>query len=283
MNRKIVLIGFVLIFFVLLYIYYSLLDIRVTVLAYHSVSEWYPKSEASLFVKPETFETQIRALKQNGYSFISFKDFEDWKLGKKEIPKKSIIITFDDGYQDNYLLAFPILKKYNVKATMFIITSYVGKSDRYLNWDQIKTMYDSGLIEIGSHTNTHKPLASLSVKDLDSELTISRDEIKKHIGITPYALAYPDGAWNNITVQHAKNAGFTIQANSDSTSLGAITPLDNCGRIIADDSFSGIAMLHRIEHSRIISLIKIPYFLIKNAAYLIISPFKNSVVKTKIV
>lgn len=247
-----------------LYIYWLFLDIRITPLAYHSVSEWYPKAEESLFVKPKTFEEQIRILKENGYSFISYKDFEDWKLKKKDIPKKSVIITFDDGYQDNFLYAFPILKKYHVKATIFVITNYVEKNDRYLNWDQIKAMYDSGLIEIGSHTHNHQALTNLSMKDLDNELILSRDEIIKHIGMTPYVLSYPDGAWNNTTTRHAKDAGFTVHANSEAISLGAFTPLDNCGRIIADDSLSGVGLLHRIERSRVISLIKMPYFLLRD-------------------
>ena len=79
------------------------------------------------------------------------------------LPQNSILITFDDGYKNNYTLAFPILKKYNMKATIFLNTKFIEKDEAYLNWDEIREMYESGLIDFQLHTHSHQ----LTVKDIE--------------------------------------------------------------------------------------------------------------------
>ena len=95
--------------------------------------------------------------------YLNFKKMITYKMEELEkieypLSKKSIFITFDDGYKNNYTKAFPILKKYNTKATIFINTKYIGKDKDYLNWDEIKEMYESGLIDFQLHTHSHSPV-----------------------------------------------------------------------------------------------------------------------------
>lgn len=245
-------------------IYFISFDIRVTALVYHSINENYPVSKLALYVKPEVFENQISTLKNNGFSFITYKDIEDWKLKGIRPPKKSVIITFDDGYEDNFTNTLPILQKYNAKATIFIATNLINKPG-YLTWDQLKAMKDSGLFEIESHTNRHKILPNLVESAIDDELISSKNAIYENLGIVADVIAYPEGKWSKLTVARAENAGYKVQATSDSLSIGVDTKLENCGRIMVDGAMSGDTVLKRINRSRITSIFKmiLNYFTFK--------------------
>ena len=116
-------------------------------LMYHSVY----KNKVNGIISLEEFEKQMEYIKNKK----TFKMEELEKLNYK-LPKDSILITFDDGYKNNYTNAFPILKKYGLKATIFLNTKYVGNDEYYLNWDEIKEMYESGLIDFQMHTHSHK-------------------------------------------------------------------------------------------------------------------------------
>lgn len=101
-------------------------------------------------VSPKEFEKHLELIQKN-YTF-KFEEFE--KLNNK-LPKNSILLTFDDGYADNYHNAFPLLKKYNMKATIFLNTAYINKETFYMNWEQVKEMYESGLVDFQLHTHSH--------------------------------------------------------------------------------------------------------------------------------
>ena len=120
---------------------------------YHSVDN--EKGKGGIFVNE--FEEHIKWIKDKK----TFK-MEELKNLNYTLPKNSILITFDDGYKNNYTLAFPILKKYNMKATIFLNTKFIGKDEFYLNWDEIKEMYESGLVDFQLHTHSHQ----LIIKDI---------------------------------------------------------------------------------------------------------------------
>ena len=122
-------------------------------LMYHSVDN--EKGKGGIFVNE--FEEHIKWIKDKK----TFK-MEELKNLNYTLPKNSILITFDDGYKNNYTLAFPILKKYNMKATIFLNTKFIGKDEFYLNWDEIKEMYESGLVDFQLHTHSHQ----LTIKDI---------------------------------------------------------------------------------------------------------------------
>lgn len=123
-------------------------------LMYHSVDS--EKGKGGIFV--DEFEEHIKWIKDKK----TFK-MEELRNLNYTLPKNSILITFDDGYKNNYTLAFPILKKYNMKATIFLNTKFIEKDEAYLNWDEIKEMYESGLIDFQLHTHSHQ----LTIKDIN--------------------------------------------------------------------------------------------------------------------
>ena len=123
-------------------------------LMYHSIDS--EKNKGGIFI--DEFEEHIKWIKDKK----TFK-MEELKGLDYKLPKNSILITFDDGYKNNYTLAFPILKKYNMKATIFLNTKFIEKDETYLNWDEIREMYESGLIDFQLHTHSHQ----LTVKDIE--------------------------------------------------------------------------------------------------------------------
>ena len=138
---------------------YTRADVKVPVLLYHNFVTTVLEVDSDNFNyinTPQSFEENIKTFLENGYTIISMKELALADNGKIELPSKPIVITFDDGYYSNYEYIYPILKKYNVKASIFIITDKVGKKIdgiKYLGWEECLEMQNSGLVEIFSHSN----------------------------------------------------------------------------------------------------------------------------------
>lgn len=182
-------------------IYFSsgwLLTKNVPVFMYHSIAEESYSEDEGLFVKPDKFEEQIKYWSENGYTAI----FATELLESNKF-KNPVVITFDDGYKDNYDTAFPILKKYNMKATIFVVADSIGK-EGYMNIEQLKEMSDSGIISIQSHTVNHVNLTELSVEELNNELIQSKQTIEQITEKAVTALSYPYGAYNKTVMAEAK-------------------------------------------------------------------------------
>lgn len=183
---------------------------EVPVLMYHGVSDdlW---GMTELFVRPANMEAQIRYLVDNGYTPIWFED-----LVRVDEIEKPVILTFDDGYMDNYLELFPILQKYNVKATVFVVTGTVDYNPRSLTAEQIREMSDSGLVSIQSHTVTHPYLNELSREAQEYELAESRRAIFSMTGKVPNVICYPSGRSDENTIELAQqyyNMGINMNGN----------------------------------------------------------------------
>lgn len=187
------------------HIYYTLLPdlnaipegIDVPILMYHAVSDdcW---GIQELFVSPSEMEKQLAYLNDNGYTTITFEDFP--RLSEIEKP---VMLTFDDGYLDNYTELFPLLQKYNAKATVFIITDAIY-SEKYLKADNIKELSDSGLVSIQSHTVTHAKLGELNEELLVSEMENSRLAVARLTGKEPFVLCYPSGSSSALSREVAE-------------------------------------------------------------------------------
>ncbi|MBQ7035278.1 MAG: polysaccharide deacetylase family protein [Clostridia bacterium] len=167
--------------------------VKVPTLMYHAVSDdlW---GIASLFVRPAELERQLQYLTEEGYTPIHFED-----LGRVDEIQKPILLTFDDGYQDNYTELFPLLKKYNVKATVFMIMGSVGQ-EHYLTREQIAEMDQSGLVSFQSHTMTHEFLSTRTAEQLEEELYRSKLELARITGKESFVLCYPTGKYSESSL-----------------------------------------------------------------------------------
>lgn len=180
-------------------------SLGIPVLYYHSVNS----SESNeVIISPEKLRSQLQYIKDQGYITLTIDQVNDYILNNVKIPEKSILITFDDGYMDNYTEAFPILKELNMTATIFCITSSLDGS-YYMSHDAIKEMYDYG-ISIQSHTVNHLHLDTLSYDEQLEELTKSKAELESIIGNEVISIAFPFGDYNSDTVKAAKEAGYKL-------------------------------------------------------------------------
>lgn len=181
---------------------------------YHSISEHIKKEKHNKWrVKPEDFEKQMNWFYKNNWK--SFTITEITKLDK--IPEKSFIITFDDGFEDNFTNAFPILQKYNFKATIYLVPNQktnhweeknTSVLSNLLNNEEILQMQNSGLIEFGSHTLSHVNLSTITDEQLINELRESKKEVENITKKDCEAFAYPYGKFDDKIVQAVKNAGY---------------------------------------------------------------------------
>jgi peptidoglycan/xylan/chitin deacetylase (PgdA/CDA1 family) len=177
----------------------------VPVLMYHKIDEHYKESKLS--VSPESFERQMRFLRKNGYNIVSLDELAGLIKSKKSIPYKTVAITFDDGYENNYTAAFSVLKEYNIPACIFMPVDKIGR-EGYLGWKQLKEMSASG-IEIGSHTLSECYLPDIKdERRLRREIFDSRKRIKAEIPEGGDFFAYCGGGFDQKIRQLVIDAGY---------------------------------------------------------------------------
>ena len=179
---------------VLVYIAVTPTPEGIAILEYHMVDPR-DKEDAYVYnVPPEEFRMQLDYLQQQGYTTITMLEFMKAKKGKMTLPEKPIILTFDDGYDDNYNYMLPILEAHGMKATMYMVTNDIGQPG-YLTWDQLREMQDRG-VEIGSHTANHLPLTGLSPEEQEDEMKLSKLLMEWNGIRTVFSFSYPNGAYD---------------------------------------------------------------------------------------
>ena len=158
----------------------------------------------------KTFEEQIRGLENLGYHFISYQDLIDYNNGQKKLYKKSCVLTFDDGCKDIYTNAYPILQKYNIPFTMFVVTNAVG-ADGCASWEELKEMQDSGLALIASHSTNHTEFNKLSVAETLENVDSSYKALEENLGEQKTKiLTYPYGLYSQEQLEPLKEEGYVI-------------------------------------------------------------------------
>lgn len=178
----------------------------VPVLMYHSIAV----EEGNPIRMPvEQFDSEMKYIKDQGYTTLTMKELYSYFENQVPVPEKSIVITLDDGYSDNYTAAFPVLKKYGLKATVFVVTSTIDVNPNCLTSAQIKEMDKAG-IQIESHTVTHRDLDSLSYSEQLAELKDSKAALEKLLGRTVDYIAYPTGKYNDDTIKAVAEAGYKM-------------------------------------------------------------------------
>lgn len=185
------------------------------ILMYHSVGEPL-REEHQLNVPLATFEKQMRFLKDHRYRVVPLSHVVDLLKAKKPIPAKTVVLTFDDGYENNYSAVFPVLKKYGFPATIFVITDYVGKEKemynhtwRFMTKEMLREMSDSGLVSIGSHTTDHVFLPDIKDADaLQERVAGSKIILEDIVGRPVDLFCYPVGGYDGNVQQAVRRAGY---------------------------------------------------------------------------
>jgi len=189
------------------------------VLMYHNIG--IPPREGklrSLYVTPRMFRFQMWYLKTAGFEVVFLRDILSHIRGESVSDKKLVALTFDDGYQDFYENAYPVLKRYGFPATVFLVSDLVGKDNlwdyralnirkRLLDWDKIIEM-SGHLVTFGSHTKTHPFLEKLSTKEIEEELFGSKADIEKRLKLPVEFFCYPYGHYDERAVAVARKAGY---------------------------------------------------------------------------
>lgn len=178
---------------------------QVPILMYHEVV---PSSEKVLnIVSPESFRQQMSYLKQKRYRVISFEDLVDSLERKRDFSRRSVVITFDDGMENLYHHAFPVLRELNLPAIIFMPSAMIGQKG-YLSLAQMFEMQESGLITFGSHTRDQVYLPELSEEDQDYQIYESQDELEEALERDIHFFAYPSGGFTPATKDLLVESGY---------------------------------------------------------------------------
>ncbi len=231
----------------------------VPVLMYHHVN---PHHGDTVTVTPEVFEAQMEHLRESGYRTLTAAELLEYMNGDLALKQKAVVITFDDGWLDNYLYAFPVLKKNHLNATVFIVTDRIerasgrmvslpdyvpthneskaliekGEACRVaLNWKLVEEMAGSGLVQFYSHTKSHRKCDQLSERELFEELGQSKQIMEENLGRTCPFLCWPYGKYTHGAVQVAKAVGYRALYTTDHGVVKAGSDPFSVKRIVVKD------------------------------------------------
>ena len=210
--------------------------VRIPILMYHHLAD---AGDPGSTISPEMFESHMKALIDAGYSSVSFEDLRDYVLGGAPLPDRPVVITFDDGYKSVYDSAFPILQKYSIKATVFIIgvlngeSRYKGIAKRpitpHLGDEEAREMAESGIFSIQSHSfdmhqlmpyESESPRAGILrkkgesrgeyIEALAEDIALASAQIENMVGVKPFAYSYPYGDRTIPAERVLKDMGISV-------------------------------------------------------------------------
>lgn len=236
------------------------------VLMYHHVSP----QPGLVTCSPENFRAQMQWLAKNGWRTLSTADFAE-ALASGRVPQKSVLVTFDDGYLDNWVYAHPVLQEFGQRATIFLITGWIGdgapraysgqpgrpevpthkqamaavadgKLDAaFLRWSEVEAMRAAGTFDFHSHTHTHtrwdRQIAAQAERDtaLAEDLAVSRETLAARLGETSPHLCWPQGYFDGHYQRVARAAGFTYLYTTEHGVVRADVDLTRIPRLVAKD------------------------------------------------
>ena len=173
------------------------------ILMYHSINNKVDNNHSDLVVTPAHFRSQLGYLKKHGYQFLTMSEL----ISSVYDSSPRVVLTFDDGFQDNYIEMFPILKEFGAKATIYLCPDIPNITK--LTKEQIQEMQASGLVEFGAHTTTHINLSRVSDDDANHEIIESKKQLEQLTGVPCRSFSYPYGRLNERSAELVKQAGFT--------------------------------------------------------------------------
>ena len=253
----------------------------IPVLMYHHVNP----AGNFINVRPETFELQVRYLKEKGFTAVHAGEFSDILAGKAAAPQKPVMITFDDGWLDNWVFAFPILKRYGMKSVIFLITSQIARQGRrrrsdegqadvlpthresktlmesgrtdevMLSWNEVAEMKDSGLVEFHSHTHTHRRWDKLFTgrsernEALRGDLQTAKELLEKK-GLGSNGLCWPQGFYDDDYLAVADSLGYRMMFTTETGTNDSTEELKRIKRIVIGNISSFSLAKKLFIHSR---------------------------------
>jgi peptidoglycan/xylan/chitin deacetylase (PgdA/CDA1 family) len=156
------------------------------------------------------FKKQIEYLSKHHYKTVSLGEIGRMLREAKKIPSNWVVLTFDDGLQDFYSEAYPVIKEYGFKATIFVFMDRINEGNDGLSWDEIIQLQNDGLIEIGSHSISHRPLTLIPSSEAMREIRASKVILEERLKRPVIAFAYPWGALNNPIMAMVKSSGYQV-------------------------------------------------------------------------
>lgn len=181
-------------------------EVEIPIIMYHHIRSYDREDDpigTNLSISEEIFSQHLGYLKDDGYTTITFDSLN--KFPDNALPQKPIILTFDDGYDDNYQ-AYKLLKKNGMLGTFYIISNYIDRAG-HLTLEQVTEMSESGM-EIGSHTMNHPDLSNISEEKLSSEIIESKARLEEIVKKPVESFCYPAGKYNLDVVKMVENAGY---------------------------------------------------------------------------
>ncbi len=190
----------------------------VPILLYHSVSDEAAPKYQPWAISPARFEKHMRFLRESHYTSLTVSQYVNALVKGLHLPKKTVVLTFDDGLADFYTGALPILQQYNLVATLYVTTAYVGGTSKWLTpegegqrpmmtWQQIRALHHHG-IEVGAHTRTHPQLDLVTTSRARGEIAQSKADLETHLGQPVHSFAYPHGYFSRSVRNLVTQAGY---------------------------------------------------------------------------
>lgn len=186
--------------------------VSVPVLMYHRIRDVLlvtERSDIEFSVPPESLEQQLSYLHDKGYQTISLSDLSESFENRTPLPSKSVLLTFDDGFRDFYLNAFPLLKKYNMRAVAFYVGGY-SNFPGYMDQQMLREIHNSGLVDIQAHTMSHSLLTKLKLEEQRREIFESKQVLETILGKKINYFAYPYGNFDQNVINLTAEAGYRL-------------------------------------------------------------------------
>lgn len=183
----------------------------VSVLMYHMIGS---EKGNDAIMSADNLRWQLEYLRDNGYHPITMQELCDYVTKQAPLPSKPVCLTFDDGYEDNYTIVYPMMKEFGFPWTVFVITGDVGRPNR-MTWEQLNEMADSRAVTIASHTVTHPRLHNLPPEEVRREIAGAQQALKEHLGIDNPWIAYPYGDYDETVDGIAREAGIRLAVTTD--------------------------------------------------------------------
>jgi peptidoglycan/xylan/chitin deacetylase (PgdA/CDA1 family) len=213
--------------------------VEVPILVYHHIRTSLPdgsRTERRLTVTVENFDEQMKYVRENGYHVITFADLVNCLNNVGRLPPKPVIISFDDGWDDQFVYALPKLEEYHYTATFFVVTNFVG-SPGFVSWSKLRTVVAEGM-EIGSHSRSHPYLDKINNPGiLWDQINTSKQILERQLEVAVDEFAYPYGSYNAVTASTVRLAGYKTARSccvdgvqSDAYALRAVMAPNELGK-----------------------------------------------------